>query len=133
MKVSQLSDSMKGVLKPDTPVQTVIKKTETEVKNTSLASGAGGNSETMVDIVMQEGMEGGAHAEWFNNINDTMSKETLLAISHDFFDMHHEGLLETKGGWNKRRRVSKKFKTTEVNLTTFVSFVKNHPLNKGTK
>ena len=133
MRISQLSKNMGGVLNPKKTVDSIKTKTKTEVKNTSLASGVGGNSETMVDIVMQEGMKGGAHEEWFNNINATMSKETLLAISHDFFDMHHEGLLETKGGWNKRRRVSKKFKTERVNESAFVSFVKNHPLNKGAK
>ena len=132
-KQSQLTKDVVKVLKPDTNVQ-LIKKTETEVKNTSLATGAGGNSETMVDIVMQEGMKGGAHAEWFNNINATMSKETLLTVSHDFFDKHHAGLLNKKeGAWKGRRTVTSKFKTTEVNQTAFVSFVKNHPLIKGTK
>lgn len=134
IKVTRLSDSMKRELNPKTFVQPVITKTETDVKNTSLASGAGGNSETMVDIVMQEGMKGGAHEKWFNNINNTMSKDTLLTISHDFFDMHHAGLLnKKKGAWEGRRTVTSKFKTTKVNQTTFVSFVKNHLLNKGTK
>ena len=102
------------------------------VSNIPLVSGKGGNSETMLDIVVAEGVKGGAHKDWFTQLNvggkGGIPKETLLAISHDFFDEHHEGLLNTKGAWNKRRTVSDKYKTTKVNQTTFVSFTENHPL-----
>ena len=136
MGVSQLSDSMKKVLKSDDSTKLIADKsakiTETWVSNIPLVSGKGGNSETMLDIVVAEGVKGGAHKDWFTQLNvggkGGIPKETLLAISHDFFDEHHEGLLNTKGAWNKRRTVSDKYKTTKVNQTTFVSFTENHPL-----
>ena len=142
MKVTRLSDSMKKVLKPDVKAvaQTMKVVTDTAIKNINLGAKdkdgkyvvAGGNSETMVNRVMQEGMNSGAHADWFVQLNDTMPKETLLAISHDFFDEHHAGLLnKKKGAWKGRRTVTSVFKKTQVNTTAFVSFVNNHPLNKG--
>ena len=107
--------------------------TDTAVKNIPLKRGAGGNSETMLSIVIEDGMKGGVYKGWFVQLNESMPKDTLLAISHAFFDEHHEGLLKKrpKEGFEstiKTRRVGSKFATTEVNETTFVSFVKNHPL-----
>ena len=141
MKVTRLSDSMKKVLKPNDNTKLIADKsaeiTQTWVSSISLASGKGGNSETMLDIVIAEGVKGGAHADWFKQLNvgekGGIPKETLLAISHAFFDKHHEGLLKKrpKEGFEstmKPRRVGSKFATEKVNQTTFVSFVENHLL-----
>ena len=134
-RLTRLSTSMKKELKSDTTAiaKTMKVVTDTAVKNIPLKRGAGGNSETMLSIVIEDGMKGGVYKGWFVQLNESMPKDTLLAISHAFFDEHHEGLLKKrpKEGFEstiKTRRVGSKFATTEVNETTFVSFVKNHPL-----
>tara|TARA_R100001530_G_C4320595_1_gene155599 strand:- start:893 stop:2647 length:1755 start_codon:yes stop_codon:yes gene_type:complete len=142
VKVTRLSDSMKKVLNPEKSVANTMKvATNSAIKNIDLGAKdkdgkyvvAGGNSETMLDRVMEEGLKDGAHADWFKQLNvggkGGIPKDTLLAISHAFFDEHHAGLLnKTKGAWKGRRTVTSLFKKTKVNETAFVSFTENHPL-----
>lgn len=146
-KQTSLTKEVVKILKPDVKAVAETSKvvTKTWVSNVPLASGAGGNSQTMLDIVVAEGVKGGAHADWFKQLNvggkGGIPKETLLAISHAFFDKHHEGLLkkrpkegfESKRTNIKTRRVSSKFATEKVNQTAFVSFTENHPLFKPYK
>ena len=148
MGVSQLSDSMKKVLKSDDSTKLIADKsveiTETWLNNTNLgqkdASGkflaSGGNSQTMTNMIVQNGMKGGAHKDWFVQLNKTVDPDTILAISNDFFDEHHPKLLtkKPKTGYEskmKTRRVTSNYQSTTVNSTAYVEFVKQHPLYTG--
>jgi len=146
-KQTPLTKNLVKVLKPEVQAiaETMKIVTETAVKNIDLGAkgkdgkyvAAGGNSETMVSMIIEGGSQGGAHADWFKQLNvgqdGGIPKETLLAISHAFFDVHHEGLLtkKPKKGFESKmttRRVTGDFKKTKINETSFVSFVEGHKL-----
>ena len=142
---TKLSKELVKVFTPDDNSPT-IKITETWLNNTNLgqkdASGKfiakGGNSETIVNIILANGMKGGVHKDWFVNLNKTVDPDIILAISNAFFDKHHEGLLtkKAKTGYEstmKERRVTSDYKKTTVNSTAFVNFFEKHQLFKPYK